>query len=249
MATIVHVVDRALDGRRARQRRDRLGAPLRSHAAAHRPARAVRGVRSAVRRAHRELSSRRPPRRRSISHARCRRPRSRRPKTRPTNRLGRSAGHDSLCDAGGSRGPAAPEGAGPHRTAPADRDRGLRPVGVRRHARRAHRRDRHHCDRRIGEVPRRNPRSSSCAAAARSRRSAMARRAGRDDAASVGGTRGSGGGRRASARREQDAAAHDPRLCRSSSPCTRPRARRARQRVPAIAWSSSRRSTDGMPRA
>ena len=56
---------------------DRLAAPLRSHAAAHRPARAVGGVRSAVRRAHRELPPRERRPRRSTWRARCRRPRSR----------------------------------------------------------------------------------------------------------------------------------------------------------------------------
>ena len=85
--TIAHVVehDRTAGTTRrtgeAGARRDRLGAALRSHAAAHRPARAVGGVRSAVRRAHGELSPRRGRRRRSIWRARCRRPRSPRPKT------------------------------------------------------------------------------------------------------------------------------------------------------------------------
>ncbi len=45
--------------RRPRSRRDRLDAPLRSHAAAHRTARAVGCVRSPVQSAHRELSPRR----------------------------------------------------------------------------------------------------------------------------------------------------------------------------------------------
>ena len=44
-------------GARARFRPHRLGAALRSHAAAHRPARAVGGHRSRLRRAHRELPS------------------------------------------------------------------------------------------------------------------------------------------------------------------------------------------------
>ena len=55
---ILHVVDRAPDGD-ARQRDDRLDAALRSHAAAHRAARAVGGVRSAAEGADRELPSRR----------------------------------------------------------------------------------------------------------------------------------------------------------------------------------------------
>ena len=75
--SIAHVVE--LENRERREpadagdvgaRRDRLGAPVRSHAAAHRPARAVGGVRRAVRRPHRQLPSRRRRCRRSISRAR-----------------------------------------------------------------------------------------------------------------------------------------------------------------------------------
>ena len=59
MATSFTSSMRALTPGAAVERRHRLDAPLRSHAAAHRPARAVGGVRSAVRRPDRELSSRR----------------------------------------------------------------------------------------------------------------------------------------------------------------------------------------------
>ena len=61
--------------------------------------------------------------------------------------------------------------------AAADRRRGLRPVGVRRHARRAHRRDRRHRRRRRGSGSRAASASSSCAAAARSAVPGAARRA------------------------------------------------------------------------
>ena len=73
------------------------------------------------------------------------------------------------------------EGIGAERAAALDRRAGLRPVGVRRHARRADRRDRHHRDRRLGKVQGRIARrvplrwpgacSDSASGAARCRRS------------------------------------------------------------------------------
>ena len=63
---------------------------------------------------------------------------------------------------------AAAQGTGARRHAAADRRRRLRPVGVRRHARRAHRRHRHHRRRVVGAVQGRPAAWSSCAAAARS---------------------------------------------------------------------------------
>ena len=155
--TIAHVVSATAAAGRGRHRRDRLGAALRSHAAAHRPARAVGGVRSAVRRAHREL----PPGRELSSTIDLAREvsaggdRAGRRRSQP-HRLGGPAGRRSA-----SRPPRKPRrcrcARSPRRDrhAAADRRRGLRPVGVRRHARRAHRRDRHDRDRRLGEVQRR----------------------------------------------------------------------------------------------
>ena len=81
-------------------------------------------------------------------------------------RLGGSAGDDPVRVRRGGRGAAAAQGAEARGHAAADRRRGLRSVGVRRHARLAHRRDRHHRRVRDRAVPRRDRGSRSSAAAA-----------------------------------------------------------------------------------
>ena len=114
-------------------RRDRLGAPLRSHAAAHRPARAVGRVRSAAERADRELPSRRRllddrPGARAVSG----RDRAGRSRGQP-RRVGGPAGRDSLRGTRRDREAAAPEGTQARGDAAPDRRAGLRPVRLRRH--------------------------------------------------------------------------------------------------------------------
>ena len=157
--------------RRPRRRRDRLGAALRSHAAAHRPACAVGGVRPAVRRPHGQLS----PRRRRVNdrsrRASCRRPKSPRQRPRPTASSGKIGRWRSAsptpkrprrcrCARSRLRG----------RHAAADRHRTVRSFGVRRHARGAHRRHRRHRRRVVGALQGRPARHDLPAAAARWRR-------------------------------------------------------------------------------
>ena len=155
--TILHVVEGELR-RGTGPRADRLGAALRAHAAAHGAARALRGVRPGRRRADRELS----PRRRVV-HDRSRpdrvgcRHRARRGRSEP-DRLGRPARRDPLRRRRRSGEASAAQGARPDGPAAADRGGGLRHFRVRRHARGAHRRDRHDCRRRIRARARRNPR-------------------------------------------------------------------------------------------
>ena len=75
----------------------------------------------------------------------ARRPTSTAPWTRPTASCGRTAGGDPVRVAGRGRASAASQGAGARGDAATDRGRRLRSVGLRRHARRAHRRDRADC--------------------------------------------------------------------------------------------------------
>ena len=159
----------ALPDADAGQRRDRLDAALRSHAAAHRPARAVGGVRSPAGRQDRELSSRR----RVLDHrpgARAvRRPRSRAPRTRPTASSGK-IGRWRFASPGPRKSATLALRKEPKRegTLRLIDVAGVRSVGLRRHARRANRRDRAHRRRRDRAVPRRLAGRRFSAAAARS---------------------------------------------------------------------------------
>ena len=109
-------------------RRNRLGAPVRSHAAAHRPAHAVRRVRNAVRQPDGRLPhgrggvDDRPGARRIAGGDRARRRRGQ------SHRLGGSAGRDPLRIEGGGGQPVAQEGAAARGHAPADRHLRLRSV-------------------------------------------------------------------------------------------------------------------------
>ena len=136
---------------------DRLGPPLRPHAAAHRPARAVGGVRPPLRQSDRELS----PRRRVV-HDRSRprghgRARSRRPWTKPTASCGRTG----RCRVRFVTRPRRRRRCRCARSRPATGTLRLievedfDSVGLRRHPRGAHRWRRHHRRRRLGAVPRR----------------------------------------------------------------------------------------------
>ena len=138
------------------QRHDRLDAPLRSHAAAHRAARAVGRVRSRCSNARTE-SFHLGAEYSTIDLARelsAGRDRARRRRSQP-RRLGRPPGGDPVRRAGRGREAAAPQGIQARRDAAPDRRPGLRSLGLRRHARGAHGRDRHHRRRRDRAVPRR----------------------------------------------------------------------------------------------
>ena len=118
--------------------------------------------------ADRELSSRRRCRRRSISAARCRAQRFAVAEDEANrDRLGGPSGRHPGCVGRRSACAAAAQGVVRDWPAAAHRDRGLRSVGVRRHARGAHRRHRHHRHRRRGRSSAAARASSSCAAAAR----------------------------------------------------------------------------------
>ena len=124
---------------------------------------------------------------------------------------------------GRSRGHAAAEGIGAHRTAAPDRRAGLRPVGVRRHARRAHRRDRRDRHRRLRRSSAADRASSSCAATARLQRfRAVARFAGGDAEAPVGAADRDGRVDRAHAGRGEGRCSARSAASRKSSPFTRP---------------------------
>ena len=96
-----------------------------------------------------------------------RRPTSNAAWTRPTAWCGRTARWRSALRRRRRPRAAAAQGAGARGTAAPDRGRGLRPVRLRRHPRRAHRRDRADCRDRRGEVSRAAAGSRSSAAAGR----------------------------------------------------------------------------------
>ena len=150
----------------------RLGPPLRSHAAAHGPAPAVGGIRARSGRQNGELSSRDVGvDDRSRQGAVRRSDRSRRGRGQ-RRALGGSRSLREVRD--GHRGgeAAAAKGSCARRRAPHRRDQGLRPVGLRRHARAPDRRDRRHRHRRVSSGSRADCAWSSSAAAARCARTA-----------------------------------------------------------------------------
>ncbi len=119
---------------------DRLAAPLRSHAAAHRPARAVGGVRPACCRSGRSAFTSDRRRRRSISAREVTAGEIARAELEANRIVWEDRpGHDPVRRRGGSREPAAAQRTDARRRAAADRRRRLRRLGLRRHARGAHR--------------------------------------------------------------------------------------------------------------
>ena len=154
----------------------------------------------AAERQDRELSPRRRTTRRSISRARCRPQEIARAETE-ANRVVWEDRPVTIrfADCGRSRDAGAAQGVEARGDAAADRRRGLRSLGVRRHARRAHRRDRDH--RRVGDraVPRRLADHLSLRRPRPDRLPRAARRGRRQRARAVGAARGTARGDRAAA--------------------------------------------------
>ena len=146
---VLHVAGSRCRTARACARRDRLGAPLRSHAAAHRPARAVGGVRPPARTPGPRAFILAPTTRRSISRASCTPAEIARAEDE-ANRVVWDDRPVTIRFAGAEEAAALPLRKEPTRdgTLRLIDVAGLRSVGLRRHARRAHRRDRHHRRRR-----------------------------------------------------------------------------------------------------
>ena len=177
---------RVARGRRADRRRGRpprcgrggLGAPLRPHAAAHRPAHPVGGLRARALGADRLVAPRRGAQQRRGAHGRRRLARDRAPRARgEPGRVGGPAGRAPLGGRARARAlraaqAARGDGAHPHR-----RDPRLGRLGVRRHPHAAHRRGRRDQGRALGEgarepalrVPVRRPRAARTTPGAPSR--------------------------------------------------------------------------------